>query len=174
MAANEYYHPSPDQTNHHRLDTPLPPSPDPYTSYNPNLSHPSVPYSPTHSSAPYEDTSYRPYGDLSQQSIPSPYYASGGGGREHEPNPYSDDIPLRQHPSKGNSEMMLHDPLPDDPAIIDGPQRSRKGRNAKRPFFARKQSWVVYALTLIQVVVFIAELAKNGKDCCLCYQHSQI
>lgn len=160
MTANEYYNPSPSPGNGRRYHVPSPHlSLDPYATYS---SHPTQP-SPPHISSPYEDTSYRPYADQSQQSIPSPYYASGGGGREQEPNPYSDDIPLRQHPSKGSSEM-LHDPLPHDPAIIDRPARNTSQRRRKQGVFGGgKIPWVVYTLTLIQVCVFIAELAKNGE-----------
>ena len=162
MAANEYYNPSPSPGNGRRYDAPPPRLPlEPYATYS---SHPTQP-SPPHISSPYEDTSYRPYADQSQQSIPSPYYASGGGGRDTEVNPYSDDIPLRQHPSKGSSEM-LRDPLPHDPAIIDRPVQNAAERRWKQGFFGRgKIPWVVYILTLIQVCVFIAELVRNGEFC---------
>ena len=159
MAANEYYSSSPSRGNQPRYDAPPRLPLDPYAPYS---SHPNQP-SPPHISSPYEDTSYRPDVDRNQQSTPSPYYASGGGGRETEPNPYSDDIPLRQHPSKGSSEI-LRDPLPYDPAIIDRPAQNAARRRRKHGFFGgRKIPWVVYTLTLIQVCVFIAELAKNGE-----------
>ena len=161
MAANEYYNVSPSQGNGRRYAAHPPHlSLDPYATYS---SHPTQP-SPPHISSPFEDTSYRPYADRSQQSTPSAYYASGGGGRETEPNPYSDDIPLRQHPSKGSSEI-LRDPLPHDPAIIDRPSQNAARRRRKRGFFGGKVPWVVYTLTLIQVCVFIAELVKNGESC---------
>lgn len=162
MAANEYYNPSPSQGNQRRSDAPPPHLPlDPYATYSSHSMQPS----PPHVSSSYEDTSYRPYADRTQQSTPSAYYASGGGGRETEPNPYSDDIPLRQHPSKGCSEI-LHDPLPHDPAIVDRPSQNAARRRRKQGFFGRgKIPWVVYILTLIQVCVFIAELVKNGELC---------
>lgn len=160
MAANEHYNPSPSPRNGRRYDAPSPRLPlDPYATYS---SHPTQP-SPPHVPSPYEDTSYRPYADESQQSIPSPYYASGGGGRDTDPNPYSDDIPLRQNPSKGSSEM-LRDPLPHDPTIIDRPAQGAVRRRGKQGFFGHgKVPWIVYTLTLIQVCVFIAELARNGE-----------
>lgn len=165
MAANEHYSQSPSPGNGRRYDAPPPHLPlDPYATYS---SHPTQP-SPPHISSPYEDTSYRPYADQSQQSIPSSYYASGGGGQDSEPNQYSDDIPLRQHPSKGSSEM-LHDPLPHDPTIIDRPARNAARRRRKQGLFGSgKIPWVVYTLTLIQVCVFIAELVKNGDFCPFC------
>lgn len=111
----------------------------------------------------FEDSSYRPYADHSQASIQSPYYSSGGGGREQEPSAYSDDIPLREHPSKHDSDMAMQDHLPDDPAIVDRPAQNAARRRRKQGFFGGKVPWVVYTLTLIQVCVFIAELAKNGE-----------
>ena len=161
MAADQYYNPSPSPLNGQPYNTPTPHLPlDNHAAYD---NHPTQP-SPPHISSPYEDTSYRPYADRSQQSIPSPYYASGGGGREPEPNAYSDDIPLRQHPSKVSSEL-LRDPLPHDPAIIDRPTHNAARRIRRPGFFGRgKIPWVVYTLTLIQVCVFIAELAKNGRS----------
>lgn len=161
MAANEYYNPSPSRSgrrsNPTSLNKTLPP--DPYAAYNPRPTHPS----PSYMTSSFEDTSYHPYADQSQQSLPSPYYSTGGGGRDHEPNPYADDVPLRQYPDKGDSGMAMHDPLPDDPTVIDRPLQSPVRRRRKKGFFARRQPWVVYIFTFIQVVVFIAELIKNGK-----------
>ena len=163
MAANEFYNPSPSPGNGRRYDAP------PHLPLDLQTTHGSRPTqpSPPHITSPSQDTSYRPYADRSQQSTPSPYYASGGGGREPEPNIYSDDIPLRQHPSKGSSDM-LRDPLPYDPAIIDRPTQNAARRRRKQGIFGHgKIPWAVYTLTLIQVCVFIAELAKNGKICAL-------
>lgn len=163
MAANEYYNTSSTpRPNRKNSDATLPSLPsDSYAPYSPHHTQPPTPYM---SSPSFEDTSYRPYADQSQQSIPSPYYASGGGGRDSHQSAYSDDIPLRQHPSKRNSDLAAHDHLPDDPAIIDRPPQSATRRRRKQGFFGGKIPWVVYTFTLIQVAVFIAELVKNGKQ----------
>jgi len=162
MAANDYYNipstPRPNRKNSNATLPQLPP--DPYTAYSPHPTQPSAPYM---SSPTFEDSGYRPYADQSQQSLPSPYYASGGGGREHDQSAYSDDIPLRQNPSKGDSDLAMHDHLPDDPAIVDRPPQNAARRRRKQGFFGGKIPWVVYTFTLIQVCVFIAELAKNGE-----------
>ena len=161
MAANDYYNSTASHHGHGHpaLDGPSPiHSPDPYTAYTPYHTQPA----PSMSSS-LEDSSYRPYADHSQPSIASPYYASGGGGREHEPSAYSDDIPLRQHPSKPDSDVAIHDHLPDDPAIVDRPSRTVSRKRRKEGFLGRRIPWVVYTFTLIQVCVFIAELAKNGR-----------
>ena len=161
MAANDYYNPTHSRPGHQTSEPPSPLiSPDPYLGNPPHHAQPPAPYM----SSSFEDSSYRPYADHSQQSIPSPYYGAGGGGREHEPSAYSDDIPLRQHPSKGNPEVMMPDHLPEDPAIIDRPTQNAARKRRKRGFFGGKIPWAVYTFTLIQVCVFIAELAKNGKN----------
>ena len=58
--------------------------------------------------------------------------------------------------------MAVHDHLPDDPAIVDRPSRSAARKPKRRGFFGGKIPWVVYALTIIQVAVFIGELARSG------------
>lgn len=167
MAANEYYNsPSTHHPNRKNSDATLPPlPPDPYAAYSPHPTQPSAPYM---SSPTFEDSGYRPYADQSQQSLPSPYYASGGAGREHEQSAYSDEIPLRPHPSKRDSDLAMHNHLPDDPAIIDRPSQNAARRRRKQGFFGGKIPWVVYTFTLIQVCVFIAELAKNGENHAAC------
>lgn len=56
----------------------------------------------------------------------------------------------------------MQDHLPEDPALIDRPPQERRHKRRKKGFFAKKIPWVVYTLTTIQVIVFIAELGKNG------------
>ena len=159
MAANEYYNPAASRLGHRNSNPPSPiHSPDSYSVYSQHT-QPSTQYEP---STLHEDSHYRPYADHSQQSIPSSYYASGGGGRENDTSAYADDIPLRQHPSKHDSAAPLQDHLPDDPAIIDRPSQNAARKRRKKGFFGGKIPWVVYTFTLIQVAVFIAELAKNG------------
>ncbi|KAG8530254.1 uncharacterized protein KY384_004755 [Bacidia gigantensis] len=78
----------------------------------------------------------------------------------HDTNPYADDVPLRPHPQKSDT-VVQHDY--DDSAITDRPPPRQQ---RKKGLFSGRIPWVVYTLTLIQCVVFIAELAKNGKlDC---------
>ena len=162
MAANDYYRPATQTPDGRNQDiTPHSP-PDSYTLYH-SRSHPAQPPSP-YITSPQEDYSYRPY-EHSNTSTQSPYFASGGvGGRDHEPNPFADDVPLRQHPSKQSSDIVMHNHLSDDdPAIIDRPPPKRERRREKRGFFSGKVPWVVYTLTSIQIIVFIVELAKSGK-----------
>lgn len=169
MAANEYFNGSPMRSpthSTHRTSGTLSPKspqfkplpPDPYAAYTPHHVQPPAPYM----SSPYErqsydqDTGYHPWADQSQQA--SPYNT---GGREQETNPFGDDIPLRQHLSKGSSDALPMQ-YSDDPAIVDRrPGNSHRRRTG--PWYKEKIPWVVYILTTIQVIVFIAELSKNGE-----------
>lgn len=48
----------------------------------------------------------------------------------------------------------------------DSPDPQRKGQGAvvpQGPWYTRKQAWFVYIITTIQIVVFIAELIRNGE-----------
>lgn len=168
MAANEYYntggHSNYDSYNGQKPHPRLPPNSFPdYDSYNTQPTVPLSPISTIHS--PFQDSSpYRPYAH-SQDSGHSPYYASGDAGRENEPNPFSDQIPLRESPTKGSADAAaapFQDHLPEDPAIVDAPPRNGSRRRRKKGIFERRIPWVVYGFTFIQVVVFIAELIKNG------------
>ena len=160
MAANEYYNPSASRLGHRVSDPPSPPhSPSLYSQYTSQNTHPSAPSIVSS----LDDSRYRPYAESNGHHTPSPYYASGGGGREHEPSAYADDIPLRQHTTKHDSDTPMHDPLPDDPAIIDRPRHKTDRRKRKQGWFRGKIPWAVYTLTLVQICVFIAELAKSGE-----------
>jgi hypothetical protein len=53
----------------------------------------------------------------------------------------------------------------DDPFVRDAdPSRQRKRSTGRRRdgWFSGQITWVVYTMTIIQLAVFIAELAKNG------------
>ena len=98
------------------------------------------------------------------------YHSAGEmGGRDA--SPYADDIPLRPRPPPKDPEDRIgQDPRlghSDDDGTFAGSakQRPSEGRRRKRSgMFRGKVPWVVYILTLIQVSVFIAELAKNGEQ----------
>ena len=166
MAANDYYNTSGhgDYEPYER-QKPHPTLPsDTFSDYDPHTAaqqpSPLSPISTIHS--PFQEhSSYRPYAH-SQDSGQSPYYASGGGGRDTETNPFSDQIPLRESPTKGSADAApFQDHLPEDPAILDAPPRSQSRRKRKKGLLYRIP-WAVYTLTFIQVVVFTVELIKNG------------
>ena len=172
MAANDYYNPSSDFPNK-RVDGPLPPLPNPYSSYNTNPQQ----HSATSVSAPFDDPSYRPYGRQSEQSLA---YGTSTGGHDYDPSPYSDNIPLRPQQRKSSSDLLNPNHRPSDAELVRpdiGPRKkSRTGATRykkKKGLWSGRIPFVVYFLTTVQVVVFIAELIKNGKsihidleDCC--------
>ncbi|KAL8982896.1 MAG: hypothetical protein Q9177_005135 [Variospora cf. flavescens] len=163
MAANDYYNPG--SKPHPRFDAPLPPAPDYELSLGLNDNRPS------HSSpfaTPFDDPTYRPYGQQSHPSLSSEnrYDGAGGGHGPYEPSPYSEEIPLRNHPSKQSSEPLAYDQQRQEAAYaagIQGHQPMGHGKRRKRNgWFRGKIPWVVYFFTLVQTAVFIAEIARNA------------
>jgi hypothetical protein len=153
MAANDYYDNHPSQSYHSQ-----PP---------PRMTHTSE--SPF--DGPFEDSAY-PLGEMGSHGMDSQttlrpdarYYGQGGGGRPQDSQTsFQDDIPLRDHPgglAKGDEPT---DHVYDAPTPMAGEQRSK--RRSGNAFFKTplaKVPWVVYTLSLIQIAVFIAEIAKNG------------
>jgi hypothetical protein len=95
------------------------------------------------------------------------YYGQGGGGRQpaESQSSFRDDIPLRDHPG-----VPPKDHMDDDDQVYDRPshmmEEARPKRRSGMGFLKapkKKIAWVVYTLTVIQVGVFIGELAKNGR-----------
>ncbi|KAL8728935.1 MAG: hypothetical protein Q9181_005167 [Wetmoreana brouardii] len=169
MAANDYYNPSDSHLPHkphRRSDAPLPPVPD--YELSPRLR----PNQPTSSpfATPFDDPTYRPYGQQSQQSLglEHPYYGAGGAPRPYDPSPYSEDIPLRDHLSKQSQQSSAYDQQrqgtePAQAARMNSRQRSGHGRRRKRKgYFSGRIPWVVYFFSLVQIIVFIAEIARNA------------
>ena len=168
MAANDYYNTSSARQGQHqrRSDAPLPPTPDYDISYQPSHKQ----SNPSPFTTPFDDPTYRPYQQPSQQSLGSehPYYGAGSGGRPYDPSPYSEDIPLQTHPSKQSAEPYSYDRERQEneaayAARLEDQRRSSQGRQRKKKgFLTGKVPWAVYFFTLVQIVVFIAELGRNG------------
>lgn len=158
MAAHEFY----SDGNQARTDTPLPPLPsstfDRSTEYEPSIQH------QTPVTSPFDDPSYRPYGRESQQSIQSNYQYYGGG-RDYDPNPFSDDIPLKTNTQKSPTDPYASDQFRYEPQRTNtlAAEETRSNRKTKKKgFFSGKTPWITYILTLIQSIVFLVELIKNG------------
>lgn len=149
MAANDYYtthsttHAQPyhDYSDHH--DAPLPPLP---------------------SQSPFDDRAH-PY----LHATPAQSY-SGASGRLHDdPDPFDDGnaIPLNGRKLKHDSTHTISPILPheqDDPFVRDAdPRRKKRTPASKDGWFKGKITWVVYVLTFVQLVVFIAEIIRNGR-----------
>ncbi|EGP90613.1 unnamed protein product [Zymoseptoria tritici ST99CH_1A5] len=151
MAANDYYHA---QSSH-------PPAyPSPYYDYSsrndaplPNLSSPT---------SPFDDRAH-PY----HHELPSHSY-SGASGRIHDhADPFEDHnaIPLNGRKAKDNSTNIVSPIEPadqDDPFVRDADPRRKKRRKSKDGWFRGKITWVVYVLSAVQLIVFIAEIARNA------------
>ncbi|KAH9828903.1 rhomboid-domain-containing protein [Teratosphaeria destructans] len=191
MASNDYYQPhyhyahSQNQSyapSYHTND------PDPYGDMSPPLSryntHHDTPISPV-AATPYDDRSphsQTPFGDRSDPyAHQAPHYGYGGsGGRLGEDgDPYddADAIPMNRR-KKHESTTTIAPILPhsqsqppepsDDDFIRDVDPRKQSRRHlegrpgSKDGFFGGRITWVVYTLTLIQLIVFIAEIARNA------------
>ncbi|KAL8868163.1 MAG: hypothetical protein Q9174_005168, partial [Haloplaca sp. 1 TL-2023] len=165
MAADDYYNPYNPHKPQRRSDAPLPPVPD--YQLPPRLDHGRP--SPSPFTTPFDDPSYRPYGQQSQHSLGSEYPPAGGvGARPYDASPYSENIPLRDHPSKQSQEPLSYDAQRQEneaayASRMEAQQKSGHGRRKKsKGFFSGKVPWVVYFFTVIQIVVFIAEIARNA------------
>ena len=168
MAANEYFNSGTWNTRPPiDYNAPLPPVP-------PSEPGKASGYPTTnvqHIASPFDDHAY-PASDYQSQ----PYgrnqdYYEAGGGSGHQLDPSADYIPLTNHPSNAASDdrhgknQPLYNPgfgggaaeLGD---VKDRPKRRR--RNPKNP--KGRTPWFSYIMTLIQVTVFIVEIAKNCKQ----------
>ena len=167
MAANEYYDTS-SNSQRTRVDAPLPPLPNPYSSYTSS----SQQYKASPISSPFDDPSYRPHGRQSSQSLASnnAYYGAGGSGHDYDARTYSDDIPLRTQRRKSSSDLLNSNPGPLDSEVQRPPlgprKKSRTGatrRKNKKGLWSGRIPFAVYFFTTVQIVVFIAELIKAGE-----------
>lgn len=173
MAANEYYSDRP-SSRYSRQNSDLPrprlPPPSPsYSAYKPSNAETIV--SPITDS--FDEPTYPAHNQRNQQAlgVDSMYRGAGVIG-DRDANPYADDIPLRPRPPpKDSEEQRGQDPRrgysnEDGSFVGSAKHRDPESRQRRRRsgMFRGKIPWVVYILTLIQVSVFIAELAKNGEQ----------
>lgn len=101
----------------------------------------------------------------------SRYYGQGGGGRQDSLTSFRDDIPLRDHPRlppKSNVDMNDHVYDAGDPTVPPHLMEEARPKRRSRLDFVKKPKgripWVTYILTTVQVAVFIAEIARNGRS----------
>lgn len=141
-------------------------------------------YSSSHAPAnPYYDGAYDHQAGLYTTPTPTkaprdynrPYYPqqhshSALSGRSDDIDQYDerDAIPLdgrRKHESTTSVAPILQ-PADDDPFVRDTkPSRRKSRRQAQEDgWFKGKITWACYVLTLAQLIVFIAELVKNGRS----------
>ncbi|KAF2140704.1 uncharacterized protein K452DRAFT_200449, partial [Aplosporella prunicola CBS 121167] len=183
MAANDYYNPR-------RADAPLPPLPPPspqpvrpqVDTQNLYNNSPIMHSNPASAQSPFDDRSYpaypnpshNPYGPDANEDTA---YHGNAGMYGQPPHPYeqtptdpfgdSNAIPLHSQnpkleasPSRYNADPEYQYPLVGDPAQRKSDRRRHKKR--KQGWFTGKITWVVFILTLVEICVFIAEIARNA------------
>ncbi|RMY46719.1 hypothetical protein D0865_09119 [Hortaea werneckii] len=156
MAAHDYYRQNSYYTNPqddyarfgYRTDAPLPPLP-----------------SSAQSQSPFNDTTY-PY----KYPTPSQSHAGSQGRIHDDADPFEDEnaIPMSGRRPKHDSSATIQPILPhqqEDPFVRDAdPHKRRRRRRDKEKsgWFSGKITWVVYILSAVELVVFIAEIIKNA------------
>ncbi|KAI9828790.1 MAG: hypothetical protein M1832_001895 [Thelocarpon impressellum] len=168
MAANEYYQGSqayrlPPIDFHDQAPPPPPASEKPLS---PSKSGPASVARPADPS-PFDDYAY------ATQAGPARDNRPGAGGDPYHQNPFADDVPLREYPSpgapggpKGQSPQQfdpaLESGLPPPDPDVDG-RKKKSGKRRFNPLNPKGRTpWFVYIMTLIQITVFIVEIAKNS------------
>ncbi|KAK0342934.1 hypothetical protein LTR91_010133 [Friedmanniomyces endolithicus] len=149
MASHEYYETPYHKTPYHdplydgRNEAPLPPLP---------------------SNAPLDEYAY-PY----QNQAPAMSYPGSSGRLHDDPDPYEDEhaVQMSSRKNKHDSTATVTPILPhqmEDPFVIDtDPRKQRRRKSTPRQgWFKGRVTWVVYILTVVELIVFIAELVKNG------------
>ncbi|KAG9240376.1 rhomboid family membrane protein-like protein [Calycina marina] len=185
MAANDYYNSYGQHPN-----TQYPPYQDPspaYQSQAPSL-HPSQfndnrpvnsPVSPiNHGASPFDtafdDNAYpmgrEPYRQDSSNSLASDSSYYGQQGRQASQPSFQDNVPLRDYPQQPPKENNSTDHVYDAPIGQDAAHGYEDGGRkpaglgqfmTKMP--KKRIPFVVYALTLAQIIVFIFEIVKNAQ-----------
>jgi hypothetical protein len=165
MASHDYYNShNYDYDNHHdtsyhgnsnqRLEAPLPSLP------GESNQHPSA-YG-SHASpfnTPFDDsyTSYNP----SRQSLDQYPQQT----RSHDPFTDNNAIPLQSQPYSNNKSDKPESPMvAEDQRFPPFDQQPPPMQDGGKGWRRRKVPWAVYTLSLIQIIVFIVEIAKNGKE----------
>lgn len=159
MAANDYYTSYNSQPTNHASA---------YHDYDyPDRN--AAPLPPLPSQSPFDDGAYtsRPY----MHQTPAQSYPGASGRLHDDPDPFDDGnaIPLNGRKPKHDSTHTVSPILPheqDDPFVRDAVSRRKRRRrdDTKEGWFKGKITWVVFVLTFVQLVVFIAEIIKNGKS----------
>ncbi|KAF2239036.1 rhomboid-domain-containing protein [Viridothelium virens] len=156
MAANDYYNaPYASEYTHHQNAPP---------STRPQQDHYGAPVSPVASA--FADQPYSTYNSSRRSSIPNSTRYNGGALGDHTSDPFTDQNAVPLKPSQPNmddpkvqhymndSEGQLH--------AVRRLSRDRGKRTWKERLFGGKITWVVYFFTIVQLIVFLVEIIKNG------------
>lgn len=141
-----------------------------YTQYNPPQAHPSATKYQGYSDrldSPLPIPPKSPFDDQYAHHLPSSATPSVSGRLQHETDPFADNnaIPLKgKYGSQQTIAPILSHNGQEDDFIRDADPRQPKRHTMKKDgWFSGKITWCVYVLTSIQLVVFIVEIARNGK-----------
>lgn len=120
---------------------------------------------PPHS--PFDDQQYS-YPHMT----PSQSHSGASGRTNHDTDPFDDGnaIPLNgrkyKHDSTASVAPILQPPPDDDHFVRDakyGRRRRHTRQRSAEGWFRGKITWCCYVLTVVQLIVFVAQLVKNGK-----------
>lgn len=165
MAARDYYSPPAHAITIPPRHTQL--SPEPHT---PSRTDADSIYNEYSSPTPYDSLTPSPsYTSLDHTRVKKDprYYGTTNRGRGAKNNTsFDDDIPLK--PTKRTSPLQDEwaEPSTQYPPSLESQPPPRPSPNLTptwKRFFSGKIPWVVYFVSLVQVTVFIAEVARNGK-----------
>ncbi|EMC98186.1 hypothetical protein BAUCODRAFT_121073 [Baudoinia panamericana UAMH 10762] len=121
-----------------------------------------APLPPLPSTSPSDDRNYH----YSRQPPTRSY--SGASGHIHEvADPYADEnaIPMSGRKPKHHSATTISPILPhqvEDPFVRDVEPRKKRKRLSRDGWFKGRIPWVVYVLSAVELIVFIAEFVKMG------------
>ncbi|KAK1812748.1 hypothetical protein LTR12_012842 [Friedmanniomyces endolithicus] len=123
-----------------------------------------APLPPLPTNAPFDEYAY-PY----QRQAPAMSYPGSSGRLHDDPDPYEDEhaVQLSSWKNKHDSTTTVSPILPhqmEDPFVTDTDSRKQRKRKStpRQGWFKGRVTWVVYILTVVELIVFIAELVKNG------------
>nr|POF14030.1 hypothetical protein CFP56_03054 [Quercus suber] len=110
-----------------------------------------------HAASPFDDRVY-PY------DRPSPSQRM----RSDDVDPFQDEtaIPMKGRTKLSGSTASVAPMLPhqmDDPFVRDVNQQKQTQGSSEQGWFRGKITWIVYVLTVVQLIVFIVEIIKNGE-----------
>ena len=147
--------------------------------YNNNNSHSGYGYNSydnyNNSTAHHHHNPTSPFDDQAYPSYPSSYNNLSHQTTPHDGrDPFEDSnaVPMHNYHAKQSSQSStapVVTPEYNDPFVRDAkPARRPRAPSAPQPkgwrrYFTGRVTWVCYFLTLVQIIVFIVEIVKNGQ-----------
>lgn len=120
---------------------------------------------PLSTNSQYEDRHY-PFSQHTISHTPSNVGSTARLRDDADPYDDADAIPMKgrlphRHSAATVAPMLPHEA--DDPFVRDArPQKQHRFSRGGKGWFRGPVTWVVYVLTVAQIIVFIAQIARNG------------